>query len=459
MVSSIDIRIEMNRLKAIFLNENNWQKFLNRHKGKIRPVVKKEVDKFLHCGDMSNGFRTFKCEACPHVKNIPIRCKGKFCPTCAVGEAQKWAEIQSNDMYRTIHRHVVFTMDEGLRSIFAGHYRQALLKGLMDEAARLMNDWFVKQGMTPGIVVALHTFGSRLEFNPHIHMLVTMGGVTPDGKWKTYDYFPYSRLRKQWQTVVLKLIRRTLSTRAKKIVQPLLQEAYANNPDGFYVNAPKRSHTDVKGLLAYIGRYMKRGPIALHRIIMFDEEVVTFSYQDKRDGEWKAETLPVDTFIGRLVRHIPDKQFKMIRHYGLYSRRIKTIMKKVVKTFQREAKKVLINAREMTKPKGWRERIKKSFDKDPLECSECGNVMVFRGIAVRKNNRLHVQFANNEEAKNYINREIDRIESKTYEYQKKEATRKAIEKHRTNWDKIEKDIRERDRQLYLSSVQGNRSDS
>ncbi|WP_343753859.1 transposase, partial [Alkalibacterium iburiense] len=94
-----------------------------------------------------------------------------------------------------------------------------------------------------------------------------MGGVTKDGKWKQYDYIPYIKLRKQWQTVVLKLIRRVLSERAKKQVQPLLQAAYKNNPDGFYIHAPKRSQTRVKGLLGYIGRYMKRGPIALHRII------------------------------------------------------------------------------------------------------------------------------------------------------------------------------------------------
>ncbi|WP_415783310.1 transposase, partial [Alkalicoccus chagannorensis] len=67
--------------------------------------------------------------------------------------------------------------------------------------------------------MALHTFGSRLEFNPHVHMLVTMGGVSKDGKWKTYDYIPYTKLRKEWQTVVLKLIRRVLSERAKKEAQ------------------------------------------------------------------------------------------------------------------------------------------------------------------------------------------------------------------------------------------------
>lgn len=114
-------------------------------------------------------------------------------------------------------------------------------------------------------------------------------------------------------------------------------------------------------------------------------------------------------------------------------------MKIVVKQFQLDTQKVLINAKEMIKPLGWRERRIESFGEDPLECSECGNVMEFRGIAVRKNGRLTLQFANDRQAKNYINREIDYIESKTYEYKKKEATRKAIEKYRFSWDKLEKE--------------------
>ena len=450
MAHEENIPAQMNILKAIF--SDHWSRFLKENKDKMRPVIIEEVEKFLHCGELSNGFLTFKCEACPKVKKIPIRCKGKFCPTCAVGEAQKWADIQANDMYRSNHRHVVFTIDEGLRSIFAGKYRKKLLKKLMDEAARLLNEWFKKCGFKPGIVSALHTFGSKLEFNPHIHMLVSMGGVTPENEWKTYDFIPFTKLRKQWQTVVLKLIRRTLSPAAKKVVQPKLQAAYKNNPQGFYVNAPKRSKTDVKKILGYIGRYMKRGPIALHRIIIYDGETVVFKYHDKQDGEEKVESLTVDAFIGRLIRHIPDKQFKMIRHYGLYSRRIKTLMKEIVTIYQESIKKLLVNAKKMIQPKGWRESIKESFGYDPLKCSECGNVLEFRGIAVRKNGQLEVQYANDKEAKDYINREVERIESEAYKKAQKEKTEAAIKKYRFSWSEREKEIRERERRIRLSEL-------
>ncbi|ECV7489942.1 IS91 family transposase, partial [Salmonella enterica subsp. enterica serovar Muenchen] len=156
-----------------------------------------------------------------------------------------------------------------------------------------------KHKVTPGIIAGLHTFGARMNFNPHVHMLVTMGGMKKNGEWKTYDFVPFEMLRKQWQTVVLKLIRRKLSAREKKQVQSRLQKAYSENGEGFYVYAPKQKG-NVKRQLGYIGRYMRRPAIAVSRIEAYDGETVTFRYRDKTDGKEKTETIPVEEFIGRL---------------------------------------------------------------------------------------------------------------------------------------------------------------
>jgi len=71
----------------------------------------------------------------------------------------------------------------------------------MDEAARLISDFFGKEAkVKPAIIAGLHTFGSTVNFNPHVHMLVTMGGITKKGayQWKGYDFIPFKMLRKQW---------------------------------------------------------------------------------------------------------------------------------------------------------------------------------------------------------------------------------------------------------------------
>jgi hypothetical protein len=237
----------------------------------------------------------------------------------------------------------VFTIDEGLWNVFLLHRK--LLKEFMDEAVRIIKEYFEKKHkVTPGIIAGLHTFGARLNFNPHIHMLVTMGGMKSNGEWKTYDYVPFEMLRKQWQTVVLKLIRRNLTEQEKKQVQPRLQKAYSSNGEGFYVHAPKQKG-NIKQQLGYIGRYMRRPAIAIHRIKEYDGEFVEFSYRDKTDGQEKTEKVTVEEFISRIIRHIPDENFKTIRYYGIYSRRIKSLCKKIVTAWQKKARKWIVKVK------------------------------------------------------------------------------------------------------------------
>nr|WP_246516631.1 transposase [Salicibibacter cibarius] len=209
----------------------------------------------------------------------------------------------------------------------------------MDEGARLLKEYFEKKKkVTPGIIAGLHTFGSRVNFNPHIHMMVTMGGMTKKGEWKTYDFIPFQMLRKQWQAVVLKLIRKHLSGKDKKRVQARLQQAFSKNGEGFYIYAPKQ-RGKAQDQLRYIGRYMRRPAIGINRIEAYDGQMVTFKYHDKVDGKEKHVSVSAEEFIRRLIRHIPDEQFKTIRYYGLYSRRTKNVSKKVLAAWQKTKKK------------------------------------------------------------------------------------------------------------------------
>ena len=424
-----------NILHAIFFDEyQNWEKFNQRYTRRIRSVVKREVKKFRDCGDLKKGYRLFVCEGCHDVKKVAFRCKGKFCPTCATGESQRWAEVAANDLFTVTHRHVIFTIDEGLREIFLKEkYRKELLKGLMDEAARILLDFFRKHHIQAGVVATLHTFGSQLEYNPHVHLVVTMGGLTKDGKWKDYDYFPFAMLRKYWQNAVLKLIRRTLSQWDKARVQPLLQAAYTKNAEGFYVHAPKRSRTSLKKILEYISRYMKRGPVALNRILLYDGKIVMFQYHDKRTNTDKIKTMSAEEFIGALIRHIPENQFKTIRRYGIYSRRIKTIMKKVLSNYQKEIQRMLVNVKKALKPKSWCERIAEEFGVNPLECTRCGEYYEFSGVSVSKNGRLVVKYAKNKESERFMREENKKIgeEASKRKYEKEKEA--AFKKLRFQW--------------------------
>ena len=438
--------MKANILEAIFFDEHhNWDNFVEKYGRKIRLVVKREVNKFRYCGDIRKGYRLFVCEGCHQTKFVPLKCRGKFCPTCATGESQRWSAVVANDMFKVTHRHVIFTIDEGLREIFMmENYRDSLLKGLMDEAAKIILAYFEKRKVKAGVVATIHTFGSKLEFNPHVHMVVTMGGLTRDGSWEDYDYLPFSMLRKYWKNAVLKLIRRTLGEWDKQRVQSRLQAAYKNNGEGFYVNAPKRSRTNLKSLLQYISRYMKRGPIALSRILMYDGDTVMFNYMDKRTNTKETMTMSIDEFIAALIRHIQNKNFKTIRRYGVYSRRIKTLMKKVMKEYQKRVKKLFINLNEALRPKSWEERITEEFGENPLECSCCGEYYEFVGMSVRKNGRLVIKYAKDNHAKRFMREENRKIDQKEFRKQYEEEKEKTFKAIRWDW--------ERQREIYMSKL-------
>lgn len=388
-------------MKQIFFDENqHWEAFRRKHGKKIRPIVIKEVEKFRDCGDMRKGFKLFVCEGCHDVRKVPYRCKGRFCTTCSVGESEEWSRLLTEDVLQVNHRHVIFTIDEGLRDVFILH--RHLLKAFMDEGARMIMDFFKKKAkVTPGIIVGLHTFGSRVNFNPHLHMLVTMGGMTKKGEWKGYDFLPFEMLRKQWQTVVLKLIRKHLTSPEKKRVQSRLQKAYANNGKGFYVHAP-RQKGKVKEQLRYIGRYIRRPAIGISRIEEYDGEYVTFKYRDKTDGKEKRETVAVEEFIARLIRHIPDEQFKTIRHYGLYARRIKRLSRKVLSNWQQKARRWVIKVKKTLRRQTWRERVIASGDKDPLICPHCECYYEYKGEVCLEDGKLTIKVALCETTKAYL---------------------------------------------------------
>ena len=140
-----------NILWQIFFDErNNWEQFVEKYGKRIRPVVLKELEKFRKCGDPKSGFKLLVCEGCHDLKIVSYRCRSRFCTTCSCGETEEWSRVLANDAYQVIHRHVIFTIDEELRVVFAKH--RYLLKDLMDEAAGLIKRYFWKKHkVTPGI--------------------------------------------------------------------------------------------------------------------------------------------------------------------------------------------------------------------------------------------------------------------------------------------------------------------
>ena len=357
-------------IKLIF--SDHWDSFQLKYPN-IRPVVSYEVERVLGCGDPRNGFALYECPRCFRKRFVPFRCHSRFCSTCGSAYQDDRAASIEEKLINCRHRHVVFTIAEELRPNFR-KYRN-MLHVLFRSAAQVIQEWALAQNKKEqfqfGMVCVLHTFGRDLKWNPHIHMLLTEGACGKISPWKSFHYFPYVMLRKRWMTTLLYNLRQEIlsSNLSDTHFLNLVNRFYRIYKDGFYVHAPKSDFNSASAVTKYIVRYIGRPAMAQSRIINYDGSRVTFWYQRHEDNEKVVECVPAHDFIKRLIIHIPEKGFHMLRYYGLYAQPFSknTHLFRRIHPDKKSARKLL---------QRWAFRISVSFGIDPLKC-HCGTYMHF----------------------------------------------------------------------------------
>jgi hypothetical protein len=197
-------------------------------------------------------------------------------------------------------------------------------------------------------------------------MILNTSAVGRSGNWRNFKHINYKALRKSWQYCILTYMQQHINTPEFK---SLADKLYATYNNGFYVNAPPIKHFNY-GVVNYIVRYAGRPVLAQSRIKHYDGKFVTFTYTPHGEDSLVTETLHVFDFIKRLIIHIPDRDFKMIRYFGFYSIRSKRYRHYIAKQ-----RRIDIATLKMFRhsAKSWRLRIKTSFSYDPLKCT-CGSV-------------------------------------------------------------------------------------
>lgn len=370
---------------------DNWSNFIADNPSfPIRNVMFEEVNKMISCQDPNLGHAIYECPQCHETFCVPFTCKSRFCNTCAVKYQMDRALEISSKLINCKHRHMVFTIPKELRPYFLYDYK--LLTLLFKAVENTLSFYFFKRAKSkkfkPGIVLVLHTFGRDLKWNPHIHCLVTQGASSnvkncpKNDIWINMTYFNYESLRKSFRKALLDIMQSTLSTTLPvahfKKFKVLVNYLYKQFQYGFYVRA-KPFEGSVDTAIKYLLRYFNRPPMAQSRILYYDGSYVVFYYQRHEDNMYVIEKVPVYQLISRLIIHIPEKHFKMLRYAGIYSSHkcvhwhmlIKKLSDIAIKT-----RKQLAN---------WRNRIEVSFHYDPLKCPFCINsIMTLSNIFIAK---------------------------------------------------------------------------
>jgi len=195
-------------------------------------------------------------------------------------------------------------------------------------------------------------------------MILSEEAIGKTLKWRVFKHINYEGLRKSWQYCLLNLMQEKITDPSFKL---LVDQLYKNNQDGFYVNSPPIKNFSV-GVISYIVRYMGRPVLAQSRITDYDGETVSFEYTPHGSNQTVTETLPVFDFIKRLIIHIPEQNFKMLRYMGFYHNR-----NPKHKEYLKRSKKMtpLMFKSHKKINRNWRNRIFHYFGYDPLKCL-CG---------------------------------------------------------------------------------------
>lgn len=180
-------------------------------------------------------------------------------------------------------------------------------------------------GVTPGIVIALHTWGRQLNLHPHTHCLVTAGGLTKAGEWRSIDDFllPGRVVRSLYRGRFQGALKRAFES-GELVLPPdmnaaafwrLYREAYQKT---WSVRIEER-YDHGKGLMLYLARYLKGGPLNPAQIKYCDADQAVLYYKDHRDQRIKPLRLRTQELLRRLLLHVPVTGAHTVRHYGLYA--------------------------------------------------------------------------------------------------------------------------------------------
>ena len=328
---------EMVTLNTIF--QHAGVAYRTRHR--IPFFQRKAMQAIEACRTPALGGYVDQCEHCGYKRVRYNSCRNRHCPNCQGLARKKWVHAREQELLPVPYFHVVFTLPEELKAITLINPRilyRLLFQAASETLLQLGRDDRHLGGQI-GIIAVLHTWGQAMLAHPHLHCIVTGGGISNDGsQWATAkkttpkrDFFIHvnviselfkkkflDHLKDEYRAGSLKWVGEIRHLQEEKAFKHVLDQLYAKQ----WVTYCKRPFAGPKQVIGYLGHYTHRVAISNQRIVSFENGYVTFRWKDYRDQhKTKLMTLSVDEFIRRFLLHILPANFYRIRYYGLLANR------------------------------------------------------------------------------------------------------------------------------------------
>ena len=285
-------------------------RYFEQYKNSILPSHEKALRVMKQCRTDQSPQMLAQCtgDACSHFAYIPHSCGHRSCPHCQSHESQQWIEKQLNKQLPVQYYLLTFTLPKEFRDLVWKN--QKSIYSLLFQCVKEVLQRFSKNDKelkgVPGMTMILHTHSRRLDYHPHIH--VVMPGACIDKKTKSWNVkkgkyiFNHKALAKVFRATILKGISE------KKLQLPT-----------YY---PKKWVVDCKNVgngdkaFIYLGKYLYKGVIQEKDILECKDGSVTFGYIDSKTKKYQRRTVKGEYFLYLLMQHVLPKGFRRTRDYG-----------------------------------------------------------------------------------------------------------------------------------------------
>ena len=340
-------------LRQVLLRKRAYWDHVRKH-----PIVRAAFTKVVQCRTPELGGEVYASENEECTFYHP--CKSRTCPSCGHRASVQWRRERWAALPDVFYKGITFTMPDVLWPFF--HDNPHFAKALPALAAKVIEARAgANYGLRVGVIAILHTFNGKLEFNSHVHTMVTAGGVGSRNTWISSVFYDTDRLMKAWRRAVIRLLRTALllgqlrTDMNAERVQALLTEE-----EHLWWSIKVQSFKSKEHFLLYAGRYVRRPPIAQRRIIDVGEQTITFWYTDKKLGRRVDVQCSLEEFIDRWEQHILQPYQHAVRSFGLFGPR--TVGQTSAAIFALLGQE----QRPRPKPRRWAESLKRDFGQDPL---------------------------------------------------------------------------------------------
>jgi len=282
----------------------------------MMPSQKRALSDIAACCTEELGGKLHQCDDCGKPFWCFHCCRNRACPKCHGKQTQEWLEKREAELLPCVYFHAVATVPSELRGVFERHqkYMYGLLMKVSAEAVKELSAKKRLLGALPGILAVLHTWNGQLGYHPHVHMLITGGGITTDGEhWEP--------ARGEF-LVPVGVLSRKIAAKFRDALEKQKPDLFASIPAAVWhrewVSFLKHYGHGNDAVLNYLSRYVFRIAISNARIIGMDDTHVTFRYKDRDADVWRTMRLPGVEFLRRFLQHVLPRGFHKVRYYGLW---------------------------------------------------------------------------------------------------------------------------------------------